>query len=94
MGEVTKAAHDKAAKVEAFVRVVVAPFEQDPRCGGHGPSDDLVEELRDKAREAGLLTPHIHGDGTHFSHRDTAILFRAAGLSPLGPVALNVAAPD
>ena len=94
MGEVTKAARDKAVKVEAFVREVVAPFEQDPRCGAHGPSDDLVQELRDKAREAGVLTPHIHEDGTHFSHRDTARLFRAAGLSPLGPVALNVAAPD
>jgi len=83
-----------AAKVEAFVRDVVAPYERDPRCGPHGPSDDLVAELRGKARAAGVLTPHILADGTHLHHRDVAIVLRAAGLSPLGPVAVNVAAPD
>ena len=53
-----------AAKVEAFVRDIVAPYERDPRCGAHGPSDDLVAELRAKARAAGVLTPHILADGT------------------------------
>jgi acyl-CoA dehydrogenase len=83
-----------ANRVEAFVREVVAPYERDPRCGAHGPSDDLVAELRDKARAAGVLTPHILPDGGHLHHRDVAIVLRAAGLSPLGPVAVNVAAPD
>jgi acyl-CoA dehydrogenase len=83
-----------AAKVEAFVRDVVAPYERDPRCGPHGPSDDLVAELRGKARAAGVLTPHILADGTHLHHREVAVVLRAAGLSPLGPVAVNVAAPD
>ena len=31
-------------------------------------------EMRAKAREAGLLTPHILPDGGHLSHRDTAIV--------------------
>lgn len=83
-----------AAKVEAFVRDIVAPYERDPRCGAHGPSDDLVAELRAKARAAGVLTPHILADGTHLDHREVAVVLRAAGLSPLGPVAVNVAAPD
>ena len=83
-----------AAKVEAFVREVVAPYERDPRCGAHGPSDDLIVELRDKARAAGVLTPHILADGDHISHRETAQVLRAAGLSTLGPQAVNVAAPD
>jgi len=83
-----------AAKVEAFVRDVVAPYERDPRCGAHGPSDDLVAELRAKARAAGVLTPHILADGTHLDHREVAVVLHAAGLSPLGPVAVNVAAPD
>ncbi|MBD58755.1 MAG: acyl-CoA dehydrogenase [Citromicrobium sp.] len=83
-----------ASLVEDFVRETIAPFERDPRCGGHGPGEELVRELRDLAREAGLMTPHIKEDGSHFSHRDTAAILRAAGLSPLGPVALNVAAPD
>lgn len=87
-------AQDLARRIEAFVRETIAPFERDPRCGGHGPSEELVGELRALAREAGLMTPHIRPDGSHLSHVDTAALLRAAGLSPLGPVALNVAAPD
>ncbi|WP_375287296.1 acyl-CoA dehydrogenase family protein [Sphingomonas sp.] len=83
-----------AARVEAFVREVVAPYERDPRCGAHGPSEDLVRELRARAKDAGVLTPHILADGTHLHHREVAIILRAAGLSPLGPVATNVAAPD
>ena len=83
-----------AASVEAFVREVVAPYERDPRCGAHGPSEELVRELRAKAKQAGVLTPHILADGTHIHHREVAVILRAAGLSPLGPVATNVAAPD
>ena len=83
-----------AARVGAHVRERVAPFERDPRCGPHGPSEALVAELRQQARDAGLLTPHIGADGAHLSHRATALVLRAAGASPLGPVALNVAAPD
>lgn len=81
-------------KVEAFVRDVVAPYEKDPRCGAHGPSEDLVRELRDLARKAGVLTPHILADGSHLSQRQTAVVLQASGLSPLGPVAVNTAAPD
>ena len=81
-------------KVEGFVRDVVAPFERDPRCGAHGPSEDLVLELRALAREAGVLTPHILPGGVHLSQRQTAVVLQASGLSPLGPVAVNTAAPD
>ena len=83
-----------AARVETFVRDVVAPFEADPRCSAHGPSDALVDELRALARQAGVLTPHIRSDGSHLTQRETAVVLRASGLSPLGPVAVNVAAPD
>jgi acyl-CoA dehydrogenase len=83
-----------AARVEAFVREVVVPYEHDARIGPHGPSDELVQELRALARRAGVLTPHIRDDGTHLSQRATAIVLRRSGLSPLGPVAVNTAAPD
>lgn len=83
-----------AAKVEAFVREVVAPYEHDPRLGTHGPSEDLVRELREKARAAGVMTPHIFADGSHLNQRDTATVLKASGLSPLGPVAVNTMAPD
>ena len=83
-----------AQRVERFVREVVIPHEQDPRRDAHGPTDALAQELRDAARAHGLLTPHILADGRHLSHRETALVLRAAGLSPLGPLAVNVAAPD
>jgi acyl-CoA dehydrogenase len=83
-----------AARVEAFVRETVIPYEKDPRCGDHGPSDALVQEMRVKARAAGVLTPHILPDGSHLTQRETAIVLKASGLSPLGPLAVNTMAPD
>lgn len=83
-----------ATRVEAFVREQIIPYERDPRCGSHGPSDDLVQELRELARVAGVLTPHVLADGSHVSHRETALILRASGLSTLGPLAVNVFAPD
>ena len=85
---------DIGANVEAFVRTVVTPYEKDPRCGAHGPTDDLVMEMRGKARAAGVLTPHILGDGDHLTQLETAHVLRLSGLSPLGPLAVNTMAPD
>jgi acyl-CoA dehydrogenase len=87
-------AHSIAARVENFVRGVVIPYEKDARCGAHGPADDLVRELRSKARDQNVLTPHILADGSHLTQRETALVLRASGLSPLGPIAVNTAAPD
>ncbi|RVT94225.1 acyl-CoA dehydrogenase family protein [Sphingomonas crocodyli] len=83
-----------ADRVEAFVRDVVVPYEKDPRCGAHGPAEDLVVELRQKARAAGVLTPHILPDGGHLTQRETATVLIRSGLSPLGPTAVNTMAPD
>jgi acyl-CoA dehydrogenase len=83
-----------AADVEQFVRDVVLPYEKDPRLGSHGPADDLVAELRAKAKVAGVLTPHVLPDGSHLTQRETAMVLKASGLSPLGPVAVNTMAPD
>src|SRR5271154_2977543 len=83
-----------AARVETFVRDIVVPYETDDRRDGHGPTEELVRELRSEASAAAVLTPHIRLDGTHFSQRETALILRKTGLSPLGPVACNTAAPD
>jgi acyl-CoA dehydrogenase len=91
--ELTRAA-EIAQRVSQFVRDVVVPYETDSRYGPHGPTEELVLELRGKARNAGVLTPHILSDGSHLSHRELAVVLRAAGWSPLGIVAVNVAAPD
>ena len=87
--------YDLAERVERFVRDVVVPFEHDPRRDHHDcPTDELVTELREKARAAGVLTPHILADGSHLSQADTALVLSKTGLSPLGPLACNTAAPD
>ncbi|RQW39822.1 acyl-CoA dehydrogenase family protein [Novosphingobium sp. LASN5T] len=92
---ISREALDMAAKVEAFVRETVVPYEQDPRRDHHGaPTDELVMELREKARAAGVLTPHIRPDGSHFNQRETAVILIASGLSPLGMLACNTQAPD
>ncbi|MGI3168290.1 acyl-CoA dehydrogenase family protein [Pseudooceanicola sp. C21-150M6] len=83
-----------ADRVETFVREVVAPYESDPRRSSHGPSDVLAVHLKEEARKAGVLTPHIPADGAHLTHRETACVLIRSGLSPLGPVACNTAAPD
>ena len=84
-----------AARVEAFVRGVVIPHERDPRRDHHDcPTEELAVELKEKARAAGVLTPHILPDGGHLTQRETAIVLRATGLSPLGPIACNTGAPD
>jgi len=85
-----------AARVEAFVRDVVIPYERDPRIEHHGPSDDLRRELQGKAKAAGLLAPHVGEEfgGHGLNHREIATVFRAAGYSLMGPLALNCMAPD
>lgn len=84
-----------AEKVEKFVREIVIPYEHDSRRDHHNcPTEELVIELREKARAAGVLTPHILSDGTHLSQRGTALVLTKTGLSPLGPLACQTAAPD
>ena len=87
-------ADEIADRVEAFVRQTIVPYEHDPRRSSHGPTDELVAEMRDKARAAGVLTPHILADGGHLTQRETAHVLKKTGLSPLGPLACNTAAPD
>lgn len=82
-------------RVEAFVRAVVTPYENDPRRDHHDcPTDELIDELKEKARAAGVLTPHILADGSHLTQVETAHVLQKTGLSPLGPLACNTGAPD
>jgi acyl-CoA dehydrogenase len=89
------AALEIADRVERFIREDVVPYEKDPRRDHHNcPTYELVAEIREKARAAGVLTPHILPDGRHLSQRETAAVLIRTGLSPLGPLACNTAAPD
>ena len=87
---------DLQARIRAFIAAEIIPLERDPRCTPHGPTEDLKRALNDKARAAGLLSPHVAREygGLALSHIGRAVAFEEAGYSPLGPVALNVAAPD
>jgi acyl-CoA dehydrogenase len=46
----TTSAHRIAERVANFVRTVVVEYEQDPRWGPHGPTDELANELKESAR--------------------------------------------
>ena len=83
-------------RTEALIRDEIIAFEDDPRRGAHGPSEALRQDLIALGRAAGLLSAHVSPEmgGLGLDHLSKAILFEAAGYSMLGPVALNIAAPD
>jgi acyl-CoA dehydrogenase len=82
--------------VRSFIREQVIPYENDPRQDSHGPHEELRQELIEKARAVGLLTPHASKElgGMGLSHVEKVIVFVEAGYSTLGPTAMNIHAPD
>ncbi|MCC5862311.1 MAG: acyl-CoA dehydrogenase family protein [Gammaproteobacteria bacterium] len=84
------------AQVREFIRERVIPMEGDPRRTAHGPTEALRGDLVAMAREAGLLSLHVSAEygGKGIDHRTAALVFEEAGYSMLGPVAMNIAAPD
>ena len=84
------------ARIRTFIADDIIPLESDPRRTPHGPTEELRRELTTRARAAGLLSPHVSHEygGLALSHVGRAIAFEEAGYSPLGPLALNVFAPD
>jgi acyl-CoA dehydrogenase len=83
-------------RTERFVHDEMIPREGDGRLGAHGPSEELRRELVALARRAGLVSPHVGSKwgGLGLDHRGKAVVFEAAGYSPLGPIAMNCFAPD
>ena len=83
-------------RIRSFIAEQIIPLEDDPRCGPHGPDDTLRQQLVEMARRAELLSPHAAHDygGMGLTHVGRAVAFEEAGYSMLGPVALNVFAPD
>jgi acyl-CoA dehydrogenase len=80
------------ARMANFVREHVIPLE------GVEESDawDVVQELRRRARAAGLFGPQLAPawGGLGPDWRSVAVVFEEAGTSLLGPLAINAAAPD
>ncbi|HEV2220934.1 MAG TPA: acyl-CoA dehydrogenase family protein [Casimicrobiaceae bacterium] len=83
-------------RIRRFIADEVIPLESDSRRTAHGPSEDLRRDLVARARRAGLLSPQVAREygGLALSHVGRAIAFEEAGYSLLGPIALNVFAPD
>ena len=84
------------ARIRHFIAQEIIPLEKDPRCTAHGPDEALRRLLIEKAQNAGLLSPHVAREygGLGLSHIGRAVAFEEAGYSMLGPVALNLFAPD
>ena len=94
--DLSPALQDLQRRTRAFIADEVIPFERDPRCTPHGPTESLRDELVGRARRAGLLSSHMPASlgGLGLDHCGKAIVFEESGYSPLGPVAMNIAAPD
>src|SRR5437870_3996593 len=80
-------------RVAAFVRDEVLPVES--RLEGEG-YESYLPELRSKAREAGLWTPHLPAEwgGMGLGALGMALVSQELGVSGLASLALNVMAPD
>jgi acyl-CoA dehydrogenase len=86
---------DLCDRIRAFVEREVVPHEP-ALLSPEGVSWDVVGQLRDKARQAGIYGPQLpkHLGGLGLDWRGVAVTFEEAGTSLLGPLALNCAAPD
>lgn len=87
---------DLQERTRTFIASQIIPLENEQDPHAHGPSDALRTELVARARRAGLLTPHASREmgGMALTHLAKAVVFEEAGYSFLGPVALNINAPD
>lgn len=87
-----------AERTREFVHDVVIPVELEIKGSLHdAPDAEAVRaRLQSAARAAGLLAPHVgeRWGGRGLDVRGQAIVFEAAGYSLLGPLALNISAPD
>ncbi|MGW4527558.1 acyl-CoA dehydrogenase family protein [Amycolatopsis sp. NPDC004378] len=83
-----------AERTAALVRDVVIPIEE--RDGGVVRSESTRLELQRAAKDAAVFAPHVGEDygGHGLDMRSRAVVFEEAGYSLLGPLALNIAAPD
>ena len=88
---------DLVARVRAYVEEDALPAEAEIA----DPADvlaswDVVEALRDRARERGLYTPHLPEawGGLGIGPLGMALVSQECGVSALAPLGLNAMAPD
>lgn len=89
-------AEELAERTRSFVRDEVIPVEQEHLLGGQEVPQNVIHDLRESAREAGIYAapfPEEYG-GQGYNFREALTAYEAAGLSILGPVALRLDGPD
>ncbi|WP_411088907.1 acyl-CoA dehydrogenase family protein [Streptomyces sp. 061-3] len=87
-------AADLARRTADFVREVVIPAEEQHR--GIARSENVRIGLQRAAKDAGVFAPHVGAQfgGHGLDMRGRAAVFEESGYSLLGPLAMNIAAPD
>ena len=85
-----------AHRVRQFVDDEVIPLETELLRSGANLSNEMLQELRAKAKAAQLWAPTMPKEwgGMALSIEQIAPIFEAAGRSLLGPMAIHCAAPD
>jgi acyl-CoA dehydrogenase len=83
-----------AERTAAFVRDAVIPLEEEHH--GVVTAEAVRVELQRAAKQAHVFAPHVSAEygGHGLDMRGRAPVFEEAGYSLLGPLALNIAAPD
>jgi acyl-CoA dehydrogenase len=85
------------ARVRAFIEQDVLPAEREiADAGDIVGSWDVVERLRDRARERGIYTPHLPEEygGLGIGVLGMALINQECGVSGLASLGLNAMAPD
>lgn len=85
-----------ARRVRQFVADEVIPVESELLRSGEDLSIDRLQDLRSRAKAAGLWAPTMPKEwgGMGLNIQDIAPVFEAAGRSLLGPLAIHCASPD
>lgn len=83
-------------RVRAFIEREVIPCERAELAHDFAAQDAIVQDLREKARVAGVFGPGIarEAGGLGLTFRERAVVLEEAGRSLLGPSALHAGAPD
>jgi acyl-CoA dehydrogenase len=84
------------ATVRRFLDEEILPVERQALAGGFGAAGTEIERLRGRAREMGLLSPHMPREwgGGGLSFLELAPLSEVLGRSVIGHYVFNVQAPD
>lgn len=88
--------HDIAQRMHEFVDSEVIPVEQELIRNNEELTVDMVQDLRAKAKSAGLWAPTMPKDigGMGLNIQEIVPVFEAAGRSMIGPIATHCGAPD